>query len=155
MIKKEKITELVQQKIAGTGIFIVYITVGGNNRIFVRVDKPTGISLEECRGISIHIEGNLDREVEDFELEVSSPGIGEPFKVKEQYLKSVGKNICVVTKEGEKKNGLLINFSDGEIEIEAEEKSKNKGDAAKKETRKNIYKYNINNIAVKEVISFK
>lgn len=154
MIKKDAIVTWVQQKITDTDIFVVNITVGGNNRIFVRVDKPLGISLEECQSISKHIENNLDREAEDFELEVSSPGIGEPFKVIQQFEKCINKFVCVITKEGEKTNGVLQNIIGEEIEIEVEEKIKS-ADKSKKSILKKKYTYNINNVTVKEIISLK
>lgn len=154
MIKKEKIVGLVEQKIEGTDIFIVGISVGGDNKIFVRLDKISGISMEECQSISKFIESNLDREVEDFDLEVSSPGVGENLKVLQQYQKCIGRNVSVTTKEGIKRNGILLNIHDNEIEVEAEEKVKSEK-SKKKILQKSTYKFNIDTVTVKEVISLK
>lgn len=154
MIKKDKITELVQQKIVDTDIFIVGISVGGDNKIYVRLDKITGISLEECQSVSKFIESNLDREVEDFELEVSSPGIGENLRVYQQYQKCIGKNVSVTEKDGTKRTGVLLSMHENEIEVEAEEKVRSEK-SKKKIIQKSTYKFSIDNITVKEVISFK
>ncbi|MBI5219533.1 MAG: ribosome assembly cofactor RimP [Bacteroidia bacterium] len=181
MINKDFIKNLVEQKISGTGIFIVDITVGKGYKIFIRVDKKNGITLEECENISRFVEQNLDRDKQDFELEVSSPGIGEPFKVILQFYKNIGKTVSVITKDSGKKTGTLIAVNDTEIEIEAEEKqpfgfpinhfdpstgsrlnglwATNQGRkteySKKKKLVKNNYKFPINSITVKEVVSFK
>ena len=79
--------------------------MSGQNIISVFVDKAVGISIKECLQISRHIENELDREIEDFQLSVSSPGLTNPFLVKEQYQKNKGKNIIVKLKNGEKVRG--------------------------------------------------
>ncbi|OFY38895.1 MAG: hypothetical protein A2275_00400 [Bacteroidetes bacterium RIFOXYA12_FULL_35_11] len=153
MIKKELIQEIVLNSISGTDIFIVHISVGKDNKIFVRIDNLVGITLDECLHISKFIETSLDRDKEDFELEVSSPGLGEPFRVKQQFLKSISRTLIVIDKEGKKRIGVLKNVDEDEITIEAEEKIKDEK-TKKKKTVINEYKFNINNITAKEVLSF-
>ena len=153
MIKKEQIQEIVASATKGTDIFIVHISVGKDNKIYVRVDKQEGITLDECMQINRFIESSLDREKEDFELEVSSPGLGEPFKVVPQFLKSVGRTISVTDKDGKKYTGLLKHIENEEITLVAEERVKDE------KTKKKIsvvkeYHFNINNITAKEVLSF-
>jgi len=106
MIAKEKVQFLVEE-VLSDDMFIVDITVGAANQILVLVDSDAGISVGECVQISRHVEGSLDREVEDFSLEVSSPGLSTPFKVLRQYLKNIGREVEVVTNGGEKQKGIL------------------------------------------------
>ena len=88
-------------------MFIVDITVGTGNSIEVLVDSDKGISIEDCVKINRHIEQNLDRDVEDFSLEVSSPGLTQPFKHLRQYQKNIGKKVELVARSGEKEEGIL------------------------------------------------
>jgi len=106
MITKEKVQFLVEEVLSDDK-FIVDITVGAANQILVLVDSDAGISVGECVQISRHVEGSLDREVEDFSLEVSSPGLSTPLKVLRQYLKNIGREVEVVTNSGEKQKGIL------------------------------------------------
>lgn len=107
MIQAEKITEIIHQHIEGTDAFLVSATISKANDIKVEVDKPEGITIEECVALSRVIEGSLDREVEDFTLEVASPGIGQPFKILQQYLKNIGRTVEVVKFDGQKLEGEL------------------------------------------------
>ena len=107
MIAESDIKALVQKHIEGTGIFLVEVRVGTGNDIRVHVDSPEGISIDDCAGISRFLNGELDREEEDFSLEVSSPGLGSPFRVKQQYEKNVGHKIEVVLSDGNRLEGKL------------------------------------------------
>ncbi len=78
MITVEAITELIEQRNQETDIFVVEVTVKAGNVIRVYVDRPDGISIDECVKISRHLNEMMDREVEDFSLEVSSPGLTAP-----------------------------------------------------------------------------
>ena len=123
MISKEKIQFLVDE-ILSDDMFIVDIAVGSGNAIAVSVDSDSGMSIDKCVGVSRHIEHSLDRETEDFSLEVSSPGLTTPLKVLRQYLKIIGKEIEVVTKGGEKQEGILksVNPEGFEMEVAVKEK---------------------------------
>src|ERR1035437_6146959 len=126
MIEKQKIESLVEGFIKGTGLFVVAVKVSGANRITVLADKNEGITIDECAAIHRHIEMNLDRETEDFELQVSSPGLDLPFGVIEQYFKNEGKKVEVVDNEGSKFTGILKNITEGGFELETENKVKGK-----------------------------
>ena len=99
MINKEKIHSIVNELIEDTDLFLVEIKVSSSNKIDVYVDGKNGITIKQCVEISRAIEGSLDRDTEDFDLQVSSPGIDSAFKVKEQYIKSIGKNVEVLLKD--------------------------------------------------------
>lgn len=109
MITKDEIEKLVTAAIVDTDLFIVDINVNPGNAIEVLMDKDSGLTIDDCKKISRVIEGSYDREVEDFSLEVSSPGVGKPLKVKRQYFKNIGRTAVVVTSSGEKIEGLLAN----------------------------------------------
>lgn len=123
MILKENIQNLVEQVLSNDQ-FLVDITIGTGNVISVEVDSDMGISIGECVQISRHIEGELDRESEDFALEVTSPGLTKPFKVLRQYLKNIGREVEVVNLAGEKQKGVLksADLNGFELEISVKEK---------------------------------
>jgi len=100
--------------------------VSGANRITVLADKNDGITIDECAGIHRQIENSLDRETEDFELQVSSPGLDLPFGVIEQYFKNDGKKVEVIDNEGVRYSGILKNITKGGFELETELKVKGK-----------------------------
>ena len=124
MIEKVKIESLVNDHISGTGIFIVNITISTGNKITILADKRDGITISECVGISRQVEGNLDREEEDFELQVSSPGLGEPFLVKEQFEMNVGRKVAVVDNQGKRHVGILKMFTGNSFDLEITKKMK-------------------------------
>jgi ribosome maturation factor RimP len=126
MIEKQKIEGLFEEYIRGSGLFLVSVKVSNANRIIVLADKNEGITIDECAAIHKHIENGLDRNKEDFELQVSSPGLDVPFGVIEQYFKNEGKKVEVVDIDGSKYAGRLKNVTTGGFEIETEIKIKGK-----------------------------
>ena len=126
MIEKQTIQGLVEEFIKGTGLFLVTVKVSSSNRITVLADKNKGITIDECAAIHRLIEKSLDREKEDFELQVSSPGLDLPFVVFEQYLKNEGNKVEVTDNEGFKLIGKLKNVTEGGFELESEIKVKGK-----------------------------
>lgn len=127
MIEKDRIENLVNEFVKGTGIFIVSVKTSSANRITVLADTSKDITIDECASIHRHIEKNLDRNIEDFELQVSSPGLDMPFAVIEQYYKNEGKKVEVTDNDGEKFSGTLKNVTSGGFELETEVKVKGKG----------------------------
>jgi ribosome maturation factor RimP len=85
-----------------------------------------GIRIEECAALHHHLVKSLDRDVEDFELEVSSPGLDMPFSVIEQYYKNEGNRIEVIDTDDSKFNGILKFVTGGGFELETEVKVKGK-----------------------------
>jgi ribosome maturation factor RimP len=152
MILKEEILKFVEKALSETQ-FIVDIKISNANDISVFLDDFNGLTIEECKRISRYIETQLDRENEDFSLEVSSPGLSNPFKVKQQYSKSLNKNVEVITTDGEKIIGQLIEVDDNYIILES---SKIKKVNNKKQEIKEQHKLEYINIKVtKNLISFK
>lgn len=117
-MNQEKVKELLQEALdENTSLFLIELAFLANNKIKVIVDGDTGIPLGECIRISRNIEHNLDREEEDFSLEVTSPDISHPLKVKRQYKKNIGRKLKVKTEE-EEFEGTLTSVNDTEIVLE-------------------------------------
>lgn len=124
MLKKQDIINLTEEHLKGSDKFIVDIKVLPGNKIEVFIDSPNHIAIADCVALSRHIEGNLDREKEDFELQISSPGATEPFRVLQQYKKYVGTKVKTVTLEGQKHEGVLLSADDNGIVIEETRREK-------------------------------
>ncbi|OFX62113.1 MAG: hypothetical protein A2066_13235 [Bacteroidetes bacterium GWB2_41_8] len=130
MIDKAKIAELVNEKLTDDQ-FLVDVTISAGNVIHIMVDSDNGISINQIVEISKHVDGNLDREVEDFELSVFSAGLTEPFKLVRQYKKNEGKEIEVLLLNGQKLSGLLIGVDEQAIDLEVTTKEKLEGSKKK------------------------
>ncbi len=150
MIDKTKIEKLVAEFISEREIFLVSVNISTGNKIKVLVNKKSGISIEECVKLSKHIEGSLDREAEDFELLVSSSGLGEAFMVPEQYEMNIGQKVEVLDNDGQKYKGLLKEFKGSSFKLETSKKSKGK---KKETTEKDFLIDEIRSVKVK--IAFK
>ncbi len=122
MIDSQKVRALLEAGLKEQQAFLVDFQIAAGNIIQVTVDKMEGINLEGITAISRAIEHNLDREQEDFELQVSSPGVGSPLQVEEQYVQNIGRDLKVKTKDGEKFKGELVDFSEGILTLEWSER---------------------------------
>ena len=128
MISVDKIKKIADLKIAEGSNFIVDISVKPGNKITILLDNDDGVSISDCIAMSRHVEFSLDREIEDFELNVMSPGLTEPFKTLRQYQKNIQKQVDVVTKENKKLSGKLLSVNNEGIQLETinQQKTKNK-----------------------------
>ena len=154
MIDKKEIVAFVTENL-GDGFFLVDASVSTNNVIHVYIDSNKGATLEDCIAISRKIEKNLDREKEDFELQVSTPGLGQPFKVMQQYTKNIGRKVEVISTEGAKFEGELIEVSKDGITLESIRKEKIEG-RKKKQFIKEKLSLRMEQIkSTKSIISFK
>ncbi len=107
MIDKNLVKSLVEEWLQGKEYFLVDITVSPDDKIVVEIDHAEGVWIEDCVELSRFIESKLNREEEDFELEVGSAGIGQPFKVLQQYINHVGKEVETLMSDGRKITGVL------------------------------------------------
>lgn len=127
MIEKETVKSLVNQWLEGKEYFLTDLSVSTDNRIVVEIDHKEGVWIDDCVNLSRYIDQHLDREVEDYELEVGSAGIGQPFKVLQQYINHVGKQVEVLTTTGEKLRGLLKEANEEDITLTVTVKVKEEG----------------------------
>ncbi len=141
MISKEKVKSIVSEIVEGHDLFLVHATVSMTNKISVFVDSANGITLDQCISIHRAFESKLDREVEDYELEVSSPGAAQPFLVIEQYHKNIGKEVEVLYTNGEKIKGTLLEVHSNEIILMPviDKKKKVKTKEVKEENKKILF----------------
>ena len=154
MITKEQILEIIQNQVEEDGFFVVDVKVRAGNRILVCVDGAQGITIESIKKISRLIEGSFDREVEDFELEVSSPGIGQPFKVLQQYIKNRGKQVEVTVAANNVVQGVLEVVEPDFFTIKVEKMEKREGEK-KKSLHVEMQTYNYKDVkSVIEIITF-
>lgn len=122
MKSTEEIKEMIETLMQGSELFLVDLTISQENAIEVYIDSLKGINVRDCAGFSKQLESQLDREAEDFELTVSSAGIGYPFKTPLQYEKNLNKQVEVKLQNGDKLQGVLKSHSKEGIVIECEEK---------------------------------
>lgn len=107
MISKSQIIQLAESFLSGSENYLIDVKVSPSNKIIVHIENDQHVSITDCIQLSRHIEHSLDREQEDFELEVSSPGIDQPFRHIRQYLKYLGKEVDVKLRSGIKIAGTL------------------------------------------------
>ena len=127
MIEKQTVKALVDQWLEGKSYFLTDLVIDDNDRIVVEIDHKEGVWIDDCVELSRFIEANLDREVEDYELEVGSAGIGQPFKVRQQYVNNVGNEVEVLTATGTKLKGVLKVVEDDTFVVTVQQKVKPEG----------------------------
>ncbi|WP_316842972.1 ribosome assembly cofactor RimP [Pedobacter gandavensis] len=130
MQAEKRVTELVEEKISDRPeLFLVEVKMLPNNKLIIHVDGDEGISIQDCAAISRHVGFHLEEENtidKAYNLEVSSPGVGEPLRLKRQYVKNIGRELSVKLNGGEIKEGKLLSVEDNGITIEAKVKEKGK-----------------------------
>lgn len=112
MIEKSLIEDITNKFIAGTDKFLVDVSIRSGNIIIVEIDSQNGVNIDDCITLSKNIESHLNRDEEDFELEVGSSGITSPFKIPRQYEKNIGNEVEVLSKSGQKLSGILKSCND-------------------------------------------
>lgn len=154
MIEPTFIENIVAEKFQQDDVFIVELAVRPGNKIVLVIDSDKGIPISYCIDVSKLIESHLDRDQEDFEMEVSSAGIGQPFKVLRQYHKNLGNEVEVLTTDGKKLSGKLIAVSNVGFDLEIEEKVKVEGKKRKElQVRKLDFKFDEVK-QIKDIVSF-
>jgi len=118
MITKETIQSLAESFLQGSDKFLIEVKVSKNNHIHVSIDGDNGVMIDDCIKLSRHIESNLDRDVEDFELEVSSAGASHPLLFQRQYPRHIGRTLNVGLTDDQTINGALVSVNDKGIEIQ-------------------------------------
>lgn len=98
-------------------LYLIELSISVNNKVQVVIDGDNGVSLSETMRISRAINDNFDREVEDFSLEVSTPDIAHPLKVKRQYIKNLNRILKVKTEEQELE-GTLVTADEDKIVLQ-------------------------------------
>ena len=131
MITADTIRQLAEAHLEGTPGFLVDVRVAEGNQIRVLLDHDASTSIEDCMALHRHLESELDRNVEDFSLDVSSPGLDQPLKLHRQYVKNIGRTVQVKPVEGAKVEGELVAVDEAGITVKIREKRRIEGRKAK------------------------
>lgn len=127
MIDKKVVKSLVDEWLEGKEYFLVDIEISPDDRIVVEIDHADGVWIEDCVELSKYIEDRLDRDDEDYELEVGSAGLGQPFKVPQQYMNFIGQAVEVLDADGTKVKGILKSVDGNDFIVTVSEKVKVEG----------------------------
>ena len=127
---ENRVKELIEEKISDRPeLFLVEVKMLPNNKLIIHVDGDEGISIQDCAAISRHVGFHLEEEntiEKAYNLEVSSPGVGEPLRLTRQYRKNVGRELGIKLKDGTQKEGKLLSVDDKGIVIQESKKEKGK-----------------------------
>ncbi len=132
MPDRERLITFVEEKVALKGGFLVDIHMSQSNHIQVFVDHPEGFSIDDSVALSREITAEFDRDKEDYDLEVSSPGLSQPLKVLPQYHKNLGRQVEVLMTDGTRIKGTLLSVLEDKIVVETREKKKLENKKGKK-----------------------
>ena len=127
MINKDTVRSIVEEWLDGKEYFLVDIEISPDDRIVVEIDHADGVWIEDCVELSRFIEDHLSRDEEDYELEVGSAGLGQPFKAAQQYHCFVGKDVEVLDADGKKYKGVLKAVEGNDFTVTVQEKQKVEG----------------------------
>ena len=127
MIEKKVVSQLVEEKLASSSNYLVDVVIKPGNLIVVEIDNDEAVSIDHCAELSRYLEEHLDRDVEDYELEVGSAGITSPFKVLRQYVKNIGNEVEMLLKNGSKLTGVLKSADENGVVVSVEKKVKPEG----------------------------
>ena len=144
MFDKNYISQVIENKLSGTEQFLVDVKLSPG-RLAVFIDKPSGITIEECSALNRFLINELEPSgfMDSHEIEVSSPGMDQPLKIYKQYQRRIGRNVKVIMPDGKLHKGKLLSANDNEFELlETIETKENK----KKIKRENNIKLNYNQI---------
>ena len=127
MINKETIKTLTEEWLHDNDYFLVDINFASDDRIVIEIDHADGVWIEDCAELSRFLQERLGDELGDYELEVGSAGLGQPFKVVQQYLNHIGDTVEVLDLEGKKVQGTLKSVDGRDFVVTVQEKQKQEG----------------------------
>ena len=155
MIDKNVVKKLVDEWLEGKEYFLVDIQISADAKIVVEIDHADGVWIEDCVELSKFIEERLSRDEEDYELEVGSAGLGQPFKVPQQYINFIGKEVEVLDQDRRKIRGILKSVEGEKFVVSVNEKVHVEG--KKRPVKMDVdHEYDMNEVKyTKYIISFK
>lgn len=118
MIDKLHVLDIIHSHLQGSDKYLVDLKITTDNRIFVSIDGDEGVIIDDCVALSRAIENSLDRDVEDFELNVASAGLDSPLKLPRQYKKNIGQDLQIIMMDGENITGRLTDANDEQCTIQ-------------------------------------
>jgi ribosome maturation factor RimP len=127
MINKEIVKTLTEEWLQGNEYFLVDINFAADDRIVIEIDHADGVWIEDCAALSRFLQERLGEELGEYELEVGSAGLGQPFKVAQQYINHIGDTLEVLQADGKKVQGVLKAVDAPSFTITVQEKQKQEG----------------------------
>ena len=155
MIDKNVVRSIVEEWLQDQEYFLVDVEISQDDKIIVEIDHADGVWIEDCADLSKYIEGRLDRDDEDYELEVGSAGLGQPFKVPQQYVNNIGHEVEVMDGEGNKLKGVLKSVDGNDFTVTVCERVREEG--KKRPVKKDVdHVFQMDQVKyTKYIISFK
>ena len=127
MINKEIVKTLTEEWLQGNEYFLVDVNFAADDRIVIEIDHADGVWIEDCAELSRFLQERLGEELGEYELEVGSAGLGQPFKVAQQYINHIGDTLEVLQADGKKVQGVLKAVDAPSFTITVQEKQKQEG----------------------------
>lgn len=155
MICKENVERIALEWLEGKDYFLVDVIIDDQNVIKIEIDHQDGVWIDDCVELSHFVEDRLSREEEDYELEVGSAGLGQPFKVLRQYQCHIGQRVEVLPKEGTKMEGELKSADEESFTLTIEKKVRLEGQKRPKMVQEDVTFHYDEIKYTKYVISFK
>ncbi len=134
MINEKHIASLADAYLEGSDKFVVSIRVTPQKKIMVHIDGDHGVTIDDCVKLNRHIGHQLDRDVEDFELEVSSVGVGHPLQLLRQYHNNIGRRLAILDVYDKRVKGKLTGVESAGITLEKDKPTKAKKKKKEPET---------------------
>lgn len=138
MIDIKVVDSIINEKLETTDCFLVSLNISGDNHIVVEIDSETSVDLNFCVELTRYIEQHIDRETEDYSLEIGSYSITKPFVDRRQFIKNIGRAVEVSTADNRRVRGILLEADENGFVIETEVKELLEGQKRKKTVKKQI-----------------
>lgn len=157
MINKDVVKAAVEEWLSQNDYFLVDVDMTPDGRIVIEIDHADGVWIEDCAALSRFLQERLGEELGEYELEVGSAGIGQPFKVVQQYINHIGKEVEVLAADGKKYQGVLQSVADDGLSFVVVVKEKQKIEGKKRPVLVDVEKtYNTNEVKyAKYLLAFK
>lgn len=157
MINKDVVKAAVEEWLSQNDYFLVDVDMTPDGRIVIEIDHADGVWIEDCAALSRFLQERLGEELGEYELEVGSAGIGQPFKVVQQYINHIGKEVEVLAADGKKYQGVLQSVADDGLSFVVVVKEKQKIEGKKRPVLVDVEKtFNTNEVKyVKYLLAFK
>jgi ribosome maturation factor RimP len=120
MIDEGALLKLTEEYLSQSGLFVAELTVKPGNNIMVSIDGDKEVSIDDCVALARFIESSLNRDEEDYNLQVSSAGVDQPLKTLRQYTKNIGRRLGIDLADGGNITGKLVSADSEKIQVQKE-----------------------------------
>ncbi|UCH15561.1 MAG: ribosome assembly cofactor RimP [Bacteroidales bacterium] len=142
MINDNYIKSIINDELSSRNLFLIDIKINSANKINVFIDSMKGVTIDECAKLSYIIKEKLNNRLDDYALEVSSPGLDKSLVLPVQYEKNLGRDLDIITKDGNRITGKLTSVTGNGIEIITEVTKKKKSNKRREHvTKKQLFDF--------------